>query len=164
MVEARLRGRDQWGLGRPADRSTQRSEQHARLDHRGRAVGVHHSRRDGEVFPVLGGGTIGVNSSMCRPSKAKVVLSSSGLRGGVVPQSVSAIECASPRRLLVRFRASVKGSSALRERARIFLATNAPAREATLAVRTLTGRLLAYADVSESGKARQFTAKGCTPE
>jgi len=119
---------------------------------------------DGEVFPVLGGGTIGVNSSMCRPSKAKVVLSSSGLRGAAVTQSVSAIECASPRRLLVRFRASAEGSSALRERARVFLATNAPAREAKLAVRTLTGRPLAYAEVSESGKARQFTAKGCTPE
>ncbi len=39
---------------------------------------------DGEVFPVLGGGTIGVNSSMCRPSKAKVALSPSGLRGGAV--------------------------------------------------------------------------------
>ncbi len=58
----------------------------------------------------------------------------------------------------------MEGSSALRERARVFLATNAPAREAKLAVRTLTGRLLAYAEVSESGKARQFTAKGCTPE
>ncbi len=45
MVEAPLRRREQWGLGRPADRSTERSEQHARLDHRGRAVGVHHRRR-----------------------------------------------------------------------------------------------------------------------
>ncbi len=33
------------------------------------------------------------------------------------------------------------GSTALRERARIFLATNAPAREAKLAVRTLSGKL-----------------------
>lgn len=119
---------------------------------------------DGEVFPVLGGGTIGVNSSMCRPSRAKVALSPSGLRGRTVTATVSAVECASPRRLLVRLRASVEGSSTLRERARIFLATNAPAREAKLAVRTLGGKLLAYADVSESGKARQFTATGCTPE
>ena len=44
---------------------------------------------DGEVFPVLGGGTIGVNSSMCRPSKAKVALSPSGLRGGAATTSWS---------------------------------------------------------------------------
>ena len=119
---------------------------------------------DGEVFPVLGGGTIGVNSSMCRPSKAKVTLSPAGLRGGAATPEVIALDCAAPRRLLVRFRASVEGSSALRDRARIFLATNAPARDAKLAVRTLTGKLLAYADVSESGKARLFTAKGCTRE
>ena len=119
---------------------------------------------DGEVFPVLGGGTIGVNSSMCRPSKAKVALSPSGLRGGTATAVVVALDCAAPRRVLVRLRASVEGSSALRERARLFLATNAPAREAKLAVRTLAGRLLAYADVSDSGKARLFTAKGCTRE
>ena len=101
-----------------------------------------------------------MNSSMCRPSKAKVALSSSGLRGGAVTQSVSAIDCAAPRRLLVRFRASVEGSSALRERARIFLATNAPAREAKLAVRTLTGRLLAYADVSELGQGATVHGQG----
>ena len=119
---------------------------------------------DGEVFPVLGGGTIGVNSSMCRPSTAKVALSPTSLRGGAATTVVVALDCAAPRRLLVRFRASVEGSSALRDRARLFLATNAPAREAKLAVRTLAGKLLAYADVSDSGKARLFTAKGCTRE
>ena len=119
---------------------------------------------DGEVFPVLGGGTIGVNSSMCRPSTAKVALSPTSLRGGAASTVVVALDCAAPRRLLVRFRASVEGSSALRDRARLFLATNAPAREAKLAVRTLAGKLLAYADVSDSGKARLFTAKGCTRE
>ncbi|HEY6075959.1 MAG TPA: hypothetical protein VIV36_03905 [Gaiella sp.] len=119
---------------------------------------------DGEVFPVLGGGTIGVNSSMCRPSTAKVALSPTGLRGGAATTVVVALDCAAPRRLLVRFRASVEGSSALRERARLFLATNARVSEAKLAVRTLTGKLLAYADVSDSGKARLFTAKGCTRE
>ena len=52
----------------------------------------------------------------------------------------------------------------LRERARVFLATNAPAREAKLAVRTLAGKLLAYADVAQTGKARLVTAKGCSKE
>ncbi|HET8968969.1 MAG TPA: hypothetical protein VFN06_06045 [Gaiellaceae bacterium] len=119
---------------------------------------------DGEVFPVLGGGTIGVNSSMCRPSNAKVALSPSGLRGGSAPPEVVSLECVAPRRLLIRLRASAEGSSALRERARLFLATNAPAREAKLVVRTPAGKLLSYADVSDSGKARLFTAKGCSRE
>ena len=105
-----------------------------------------------------------MNSSMCRPSTAKVALSPTSLRGGAATTVVVALDCAAPRRLLVRFRASVEGSSALRDRARLFLATNAPAREAKLAVRTLAGKLLAYADVSDSGKARLFTAKGCTRE
>ena len=37
-----------------------------------------------------------------------------------------------------------------------------PVREAKLAVRTLAGKPLVYADLRESGKARLFTAKGCS--
>ena len=50
---------------------------------------------------------------------------------------------------------------ALRERARIFVATNTSAREAKIAVRAPSGKLVSYADVSKSGRARLFTAKGC---
>jgi len=116
-----------------------------------------------EVFPVLGGGTIGVNKDVCTPSSAKVPLTSAGLRGGAVSPEWVALDCPVGKRVLVHIRASVDGSSALRERARIFLATNAPATQAKLAVRTPTGRLVSYADVSASGKARLFTAQGCGP-
>jgi hypothetical protein len=119
---------------------------------------------EAEVFPVLGGGTIGVNKSLCRPSKDNVELSSKSLRGGRVTRVPIGYDCAAPRNVLVRFRASVAGSSVLRQRARLFLATNAPAREAKLAVRTPAGKLLAYADVAASGKARLFTAKACRTE
>ena len=117
---------------------------------------------DGEVFPVLGGGTIGVNSSMCRPSTAKVALSPTSLRGGRRPRLWSR----STVRLHVACSCDCRrgGGPRRSDRARLFLATNAPAREAKLAVRTLAGKLLAYADVSDSGKARLFTAKGCTRE
>ena len=118
---------------------------------------------DGEVFSVLGGGTIGVNASVCHPSSAKVSLSSAGLRGGAVSAGWKKVDCVVSRRVVVRVRATVDGSSALRERARIFVATNAPAREAKLAVRTPKGRLLMYADTRQSGQTRLFTAKGCTP-
>lgn len=116
---------------------------------------------NGEVFPVLGGGTIGVNKSVCSPSRANVALTSVGLRGGAVSPDWLAIDCPAPKRVLVRIRASVRGTDALRDRARIFLATNAPASQAKMAVRTHAGKLLAYAEVAQTGKTRLFTAKGC---
>ena len=119
---------------------------------------------DGEVFPVLGGGTIGVNSSMCRPSTAKVALSPTSLRGGQRPRLWSRSTVRLHVACSCDWRRRWRPSSALHDRARLFPATNAPAREAKLAVRTLAGKLLAYADVSDSGKARLFTAKGCTRE
>ncbi len=119
---------------------------------------------DSQSFPVLEGGTLGVNSDVCRPSRVAVPLTSAGLKGGRLRRQGAFINCPAPKRLLVRIRATVEGSGALRGRALIFAATNAPAREAKLAVRTLAGKPLAYADVSESGKARLFTAKGCSRE
>jgi hypothetical protein len=118
---------------------------------------------NGEVFSVRGGGTIGVNGNVCSPASAKVPLTSAGLHGGAVSPDWVALDCPVGKRVLVHIRASVEGSSALRERARIFLATNAPATQAKLAVRTPSGRPLSYADVSATGKARLFTAKGCGP-
>ena len=114
-------------------------------------------------FTVHAGGTVGVNRTLCRPTTARLALSRSDLRGGAVV-GTAAFDCDTPKSVLVRVKATVQGTSALRERARLFVATNAPAREAKLAVRTPAGKLLAYADVSESGTARLFTAKGCIRE
>ena len=110
---------------------------------------------------MLGGGTIGVNGSMCDPSSARVPLASVGLRGGLVSPNWLAVDCAAPKRVLVHIRASVQGTDALRDRARIFLATNAAASQAKMAVRTPAGKLLSYADVAQNGTTRLFTAKGC---
>ena len=92
---------------------------------------------------------------------AKVALSNVGLRGGAVSKFWLAIDCTVAQRVLVRIRATVDGADALRERARIFVATSAPAREAKLAVRTPAGRPLTYAEVSQTGAAHLFTATGC---
>lgn len=120
---------------------------------------------ESQTFPVLEGGTLGVNNEQCRPSTAAVPLTSAGLRGGIADRAGLFIDCSASRRLLIRFRATVQGTSgALRDRARTFLATSAPVREAKLAVRTPAGKSIAYADVSESGKSRLFTARGCTRE
>jgi hypothetical protein len=86
------------------------------------------------------------------------------LRGGAVRGSGVFIDCAAPKRVLIRIRATVRGSTALRDRAHIFLATNAAATQAKLAVRTAAGKPVAYADVADSGTTRIFTAKGCTSE
>lgn len=114
-----------------------------------------------ETFPVVGGGTVGVNRNLCRRTSAKVAFGRAGLRGGTAPRTALDVDCPAPRRLLVRLRATVEGASALRERARIFLATNAPASKAELVVRTPAGKLLSYASVDRSGRAQLFTAKGC---
>jgi hypothetical protein len=119
---------------------------------------------ESQAFPVLSGGTLGVNQDVCRPSTASVPLTTAGLRGGAVRGSGAFIDCAAPRRVLVRLRATVRGSTALRDRAHIFLATNASATQAKLAVRTAKGAPVAYADVAESGTTRLFTAKECTSE
>ncbi len=117
---------------------------------------------NGEVFSVRGGGTIGVNASRVPPDVRE---------GGAERRGAcAAAKCRSPGS---RSTASCLGvsssgsarrstaSTALRERARIFVATNAPAREAKLAVRTPAGKPLNYAQVDQTGAARLFTAKGC---
>jgi hypothetical protein len=116
------------------------------------------------AFAVHVGGTLGVNRMQCNPADGRVPLSSAGLRGGVVGSRTEAFYCDAPRRILVRFRAIVRSSTALRTRARLFLATNAPATSAQLAVRTPTGKQLVYATVSETEKAELFTADRCTPK
>jgi len=117
-----------------------------------------------ETFPVAGGGTLGFNGELCEPSRAFVPLTSAPLSGGAAASSGIEVDCAAPRQVVVRFRATFRSTARLGERARIFRATNAPVRDAKLAVRTATGKPLVYADVSESGTARLFTAKGCTRE
>jgi hypothetical protein len=45
-----------------------------------------------------------------------------------------------------------------------FLSSHVPIREARIAVRTLAGQPLSYAEVRESGKATLFTARRCVPD
>jgi len=115
-------------------------------------------------FPVSAGGTLGVNRSLCKPSSARVALTTVRLLRRTLESGSETFDCDAPRRVLVRFRATVRASGSLRGRARIFLATSAPVRDAMLAVRTPAGKLLSYADVTESGKARLFTARTCVPD
>jgi len=114
-----------------------------------------------ETFDVKTFGTLGVRREPCRRSTASVPLTSSGMTGGVAAQLGDEAECFTPRLVLVRFRAVLVAQGSLR-RGPVFRTAHVAAREAKLAVRTPTGKRLVYADVTESGRARLFTARSCT--
>lgn len=120
--------------------------------------------QEGENFPVWTGGTVGVNKSLCKPTNASVALRSTGLHGGSAPERGVVFDCDAPRRVLVRFRATARSGALFSARGSMLLATNAVVQQATMAVRTPAGKLLAYAEVSDSGRSKLFTAKGCTQE
>jgi hypothetical protein len=119
---------------------------------------------EGENFPVETGGTLGVNQSLCKRTSASVPLRTSGLRGGPVGADGKVFDCIGPRRVVVRVRAVTTSAATLSKRGEMLVATSATVRRAELAVRTPSGKLLAYADVDESGKSRIFTASACGRE
>lgn len=107
-------------------------------------------------------GTVGINGTACNPTSARIPLSPDGLRGGVAERLGSELTCDVPRRVLVRVRAVLTTRATLRGRE--FETVHVPVREAKVAARTPAGKPLAYAEVSQSGRARLFTAKGCDAE
>lgn len=107
--------------------------------------------------------TLGVSLRACKQATTRVPLSAARLSGGGASPFGEEYDCPTPSRLLVRMRAVLRSPAALRTR-QSFLATSVPVREARLAVRTLTGRPLVYAEVFDSGKARLFTAPSCFRE
>jgi hypothetical protein len=107
-------------------------------------------------------GTLAINTRTCRASKAPVNLRPQGLQGGALGPFADSYTCSSPRRVLVRVRAVLASRSVLR-RFNEFGRTTVPVREGAFVVQTEAGRRLAYAEVSESGSARLFTARGCFP-
>jgi hypothetical protein len=114
-----------------------------------------------ETFDVKTFGTAGVRGAPCRRTNAVVPLSPSGLRGGGAPALGTEVECFTPRRVLVRIRAALVATGSLR-RGPVYETLHAPALEAELSVRTPSGKKLVYGDVTQSGRARLFTATGCS--
>lgn len=117
--------------------------------------------QDYNTFDVKTNGTVGVRRESCRPTSLRVPLAIDALIGGAAPPLGDERECFSAKQVVVRVRATLGDPGSLR-RGDDFEATHTPVREAKLAVRTLAGKPLVYADVHESGKARLFTAKGCS--
>src|SRR5918994_4015623 len=111
------------------------------------------------TFDVKTFGTVGVRGELCNPTRARVPLTAAGLRGGAAAPLGSELKCDVPRRVLVRVRAVFESRAVLRGKE--FESAHVPVREAKLAVRTVSGKPLAYATVSQTGQATLFTAKGC---
>jgi hypothetical protein len=107
--------------------------------------------------------TLGVSTKACTRATSRVPLSAGGLSGGGASPFGEEFDCSTPRRFLIRMRAVLHSPASLRAR-QGFLATRVPVREARLAVRTLTGRPLIYAESFDSGRASLFTASGCFRE
>jgi hypothetical protein len=105
-------------------------------------------------------GTLAVNRTVCRSTRAKVALRPSGLDGSTASPFGDKLDCAAPRRVLVRVRAIATSKTDLQARGD-FLNTHVPLKSAQLAVTTEKGKPIMYADVAESGRTRLFTAKGC---
>ena len=114
-------------------------------------------------FTPRAGGTVGINRELCSPATHRIPLTHGGLQGGSAGPQAEGFDCEVARRVLIRLHAVVDGGTALRERARLFRVTNAPARNAKLVVATPAGRTLVFAEVSESGRARLLVARACTP-
>jgi hypothetical protein len=114
------------------------------------------------TFDVKTFGTMGISGRNCNPAKASIPLSAAGLRGGAAAAIGWELKCDVPRRVLVRIRAVLSSRASLHGRE--FESVHVPVFEAKLAVRTLAGKQLTYAAVSQTGKAVLFTAKGCVAE
>jgi hypothetical protein len=117
--------------------------------------------QDYDAFGAKAFGTVGIRRDGCRRSSASVRLGPVGLRGGAATPLGSKSECYAPKRVLVRFRAVLASPGAFRA-GPDFQTLHLRVRAAKLAVRTPAGKALVYADVVESGRARLFTAPGCS--
>jgi hypothetical protein len=113
-------------------------------------------------FPTLAtaNGTLAIKLGRCRSTRTKVPLSRRGLEGGTAGQLGEIFDCESPRNVLIHVRARLESSGGLRS-SHGFLRTEAPIAEAALAVRTRSGKPLAYASVAASGKTQLYTGRGC---
>jgi hypothetical protein len=111
-------------------------------------------------YPAQTHGTLALNQKLCTRSRARVRLTAKGLEGGRAGPLGVEYDCEAPRRVLVRVRATLRRRAPV-YRDRHFVKTKANLKNAYLAIRTRSGKPLAFAAVFESGKARLFTASSC---
>jgi hypothetical protein len=113
--------------------------------------------------PPLESGGLGFANTRCGLTRARVSMSSGGLRGGAASAFGDEVRCRTPTTILVRARATFSAPATL-EPSKDGTFVNAAGRivRGQLAVRTLGGARLVYADVTDAGNARLFVGKACT--
>lgn len=112
--------------------------------------------------PQVTSGGLGFDSKLCSATRRPVPFSRRGLTGGAAAQLGDEYSCVVPRSLLVRVRAVFRVPTALKALDRRSFSAIGRIEKGQLAVRTLTGKPLVYAEVFDSGKARLFTTGNCT--
>ena len=105
-----------------------------------------------------------LSAKQCKSTSRRVALSSRGLEGGRASPLGDRFECYPPRTILVRARAVFPSPTRLRRDRSGRLVTSVGLRQASFAATTLSGKPLVYAEASDSGRARLFTARGCVPD
>ena len=111
--------------------------------------------------PPLMSGALGYENARCGATTKAVPLLRGGLVGGVAGTFGDELRCIVPRTVLVRVRATFREPVTEEpNKAGGFITASGRIITGQIAVRSLGGRQIAYADVSDSGRARMFT-RGC---
>ncbi|HEV8250772.1 MAG TPA: hypothetical protein VGQ15_12440 [Gaiellaceae bacterium] len=109
-------------------------------------------------------GSLGFEAKLCKPARATVPLTTRGLSGGAAGLfGGDQYTCLVSGPVLIHVRAAFLEPTTLKlDARRTFYTAIGRIAKAQIAVRTASGKALAYGEVLDSGKARIFTAKGCT--
>lgn len=100
-------------------------------------------------------------SPACRSSRVAVPLVRGNLVGGVVARTIEAVDCQTPRRVLVRVRAEFRARTTLRRHTRYgypMLTARGVVTSGSLAARTPSGAPLVFARLLPTGRVQVFTA------
>ena len=105
-----------------------------------------------------------VNRMYCKATRAKVPLTTKGLRGGAVPTFGREYDCFTPRTVLLRVRGEFLKPTALKMASPSGfpqLQALGATRRAELALSTISGKPIAYAVIAGPKTARLFTYPDC---
>jgi hypothetical protein len=101
----------------------------------------------------------------CTPVRRKLPLTSRGLPGGAASRVETRYECVTPARIVVRVRAVFAAPSSLRRDPRTgSLAAQGTVKESYVAARTLRGRPLVFASMTQSRTTRLFMVPSCVKD
>jgi len=105
-----------------------------------------------------------VNRLHCRATKAKLPLTTNGLRGGAFSPLAVEYDCDMPRRMLFRIRGEFLKATTLRTASPNGfpqLQAVGATKQTELAIGTLAGTPIAYASIAGTKKARLLTSSNC---